>query len=324
MATSGDTDRERAAGVRSGTATDRAGSNTGKTGSDKSGGSSGGGYSNPKGVERASSPTSGDTDRERAAGVRSGTATDRPGAKTSDKGGQGSHGQPAAGFDRYGVGSAAGMIDSGVATAKDVGRLATGNLNKAQADALRSQVKDAQDDGVGGLTGLIGLSERVDVDGILGSKTSPQRDASWRFDPAGLVGGVVGAAVGLPGLGTVTQLASNAAGNPAEINLGPNVFGSGGGAPNVAGAGRDGSDTAQLADAGAPRASTATPSTPSTAPSGGTPNARMSGLLADDDLAYLRGATPRPKPVERFNPAFYRGTLVFDPMLGRMVPASNV
>lgn len=272
--------------------------------------------------------TSGDTDRERAAGVRSGTATDRAGSNTGKTGGgksgQGSHGKPAAGFDRYGSGSAAGMIDRGAASAADIGRLATAGLNEKQAHALRSQNQDTLDDGMGGLTGLIGLSERIDVDGILGSKTNPQRDASWGFDPAGLVGGVVGAAVGLHGLGTVTQLASNAAGNPAEINLGPNVFGSGGGAPNVADAGRGAHHAAQLAHAGSPGASTATHSTPSTAPSGGTLNARMSGLLADDDLAYLRGATPRPKPVERFNPAFYLGTLVFDPMLGRMVPASNV
>lgn len=49
-----------------------------------------------------------------------------------------------------------------------------------------------------------------------------QTDANWGVDPAGLVGGIAGAAFGIPGLGTVIGQISALLGHPFGINLGPN------------------------------------------------------------------------------------------------------
>lgn len=51
--------------------------------------------------------------------------------------------------------------------------------------------------------------------------------ADWGFDPAGLIGGAIGTALGVPGLGLAADMLSQWAGRPLEANLGPNVFGSG-------------------------------------------------------------------------------------------------
>lgn len=62
----------------------------------------------------------------------------------------------------------------------------------------------------------------------LAGGTLPGMQADWGFDPAGLIGGVGGAALGAPGLGVVADLVSQRLGRPLETNLGPNVFGGSG------------------------------------------------------------------------------------------------
>lgn len=62
--------------------------------------------------------------------------------------------------------------------------------------------------------------------------------ANWGFDPSGAIGTAVGAAAGVPLLGTAFNLASKILDRPLEIGLGPDVFGgqppaTGGPSPNA-------------------------------------------------------------------------------------------
>jgi hypothetical protein len=51
-------------------------------------------------------------------------------------------------------------------------------------------------------------------------------NADWGFDPAGLIGSIVGSALGLPvGGGIIADFISKSMGRPLEMNLGPSVFG---------------------------------------------------------------------------------------------------
>ena len=58
--------------------------------------------------------------------------------------------------------------------------------------------------------------------------------ANWGFDPAGLIGGAVGAGFGVPFTGFAADYLSKLAGRPLEIGMGPSVFGGG---PSMPGAG---------------------------------------------------------------------------------------
>lgn len=52
--------------------------------------------------------------------------------------------------------------------------------------------------------------------------------ANWGFDPAVGIAGALGMGFGFPGTGLVADQLSQWAGRPLEINMGPDVFGSGG------------------------------------------------------------------------------------------------
>lgn len=52
--------------------------------------------------------------------------------------------------------------------------------------------------------------------------------ANWGFDPAVALGGALGMGFGIPGTGMIANQLSQWAGRPLEMNMGPEVFGSGG------------------------------------------------------------------------------------------------
>lgn len=169
-----------------------------------------------------------------------GSAGTRDGGRNSTTGGGGSPSNPASDKD-----VAAGRGDGGVIdrtgngnptpaqqeTIKDAysdpsayaGRggapTSFGDATSTNEDAWREATEDAQDDGVGGLAGLIGLHEtppEEDDDYVLG-----QEDANWGFDPAVAIGGLAGLAFGVPFAGTAADLISQALDRPLDINLGP-------------------------------------------------------------------------------------------------------
>lgn len=49
-------------------------------------------------------------------------------------------------------------------------------------------------------------------------------EADWGFDPAGAIGGIAGAAGGIPGMGIVADVISQLLGRPLEMNMGPDVM----------------------------------------------------------------------------------------------------
>jgi hypothetical protein len=97
-------------------------------------------------------------------------------------------------------------------------------------------------------------------------------NAGWGFDPAGLAGGIAGMAMGVPGLGMVTDQISGALGRPGEIAMGPSVFGEPSG-PSMGG--------------------TSSPSSPASPPgSPSTPGVNQpSGYGSDEWLANRPGAS---------------------------------
>lgn len=102
--------------------------------------------------------------------------------------------------------------------------------------------------------GQLGLNER---DPLYDKSFNPATDnqANWGLDPAGLVGGAIGTAVGVPGLGFVADQISQYFDRPLDINLGANVLG-GFGAPSLPGSPSPGAPNGGglMAQGGAPPA----------------------------------------------------------------------
>ncbi|HWA43389.1 MAG TPA: hypothetical protein VHA10_09285 [Hypericibacter adhaerens] len=154
-------------------------------------------------------------------------------------------------ISRSGVGSAT-AADKMVADSLGLSPDAYGGL----AGAYRDQVTDSYDDGFGGLLdSLFGLREKLDYDRALeaaqnatqtGTAIDPTAGmASWGFDPAGLIGGLAGMALGVPGLGLAAAQISDLLGRPAEIGLGPDVFGGSTGSPSMTGTSQNQGQVAQ-------------------------------------------------------------------------------
>ena len=115
--------------------------------------------------------------------------------------------------------------------------LARGGSNpladRARAEALRRSALPDYEDRAGEswfernvwnpLASGFGFNERNPYREPLGT-TTPGK-ANWGFDPLPGALGLVGMGLGAPGLGLLGELGSRAMGRPAEINLGPDVFG---------------------------------------------------------------------------------------------------
>jgi hypothetical protein len=78
---------------------------------------------------------------------------------------------------------------------------------------------------LGNLVGsFLGFNEQT-PDQIGFDPTNPVGpDASWSFDPAGLIGGAIGAGFGVPLTGILADQLSAVAGRPLAIDLGPSVI----------------------------------------------------------------------------------------------------
>lgn len=103
------------------------------------------------------------------------------------------------------------------------------NIESAIADLLDTN-NTGWDDLGNILAGLLGITE-----GFNWGDAVMEGQATWGFDPAGLIGAVLGAGVGAPFLGTAASQLSNLFGNPLTIGLGTNVFGGGAAAPSRSG-----------------------------------------------------------------------------------------
>lgn len=81
------------------------------------------------------------------------------------------------------------------------------------------------------LAGLGGLNEMDPTKPGFSKPGMPGRtgQANWGWDPAAAIGGAAGLGIGFPGLGLFADQISAALGRPFEMNMGPSVFGSGGG-----------------------------------------------------------------------------------------------
>jgi hypothetical protein len=128
---------------------------------------------------------------------------------------------------------------------------AQATLDKRVADAL-NQGNTGWDKFGNFIAHSLGFNEQNPMGvglGLGASAPNPQTGApadprtGWGFDPAGLIGTGLGLATGIQGLGTAADIISSALGRPAEISLGPDVFGSGapspfgGGSPSGASSG---------------------------------------------------------------------------------------
>lgn len=102
------------------------------------------------------------------------------------------------------------------------GRQATRNIESA--------VRDYNNEGNSFLDNLGNLAARsfgfAERDPLSDPNFDPytQDQANYGFSPTGLIGGLAGLAVGLPGLGTAFSLGDELAGRPLEIPLGQSVF----------------------------------------------------------------------------------------------------
>jgi hypothetical protein len=125
-------------------------------------------------------------------------------------------------------GASRGQGGAGGGTFQGVGP--QGRANPIQSgSALAGATADYNDEGNSALDNLGNL-----IAGFLGfNEQNPAEDgydasgsAGWGFDPAGLIGGAVGSALGVPLVGGfVADQISSALGRPLEVNLGPSVFG---------------------------------------------------------------------------------------------------
>lgn len=117
--------------------------------------------------------------------------------------------------------AAAGFASGGTLGPGGFGRQSTANASAALNDFYNSGGGFGNTIG-NAIAANFGFRERNPV-------TDPNwnggPNANWGFDPAGLVGGIAGMAIGAPGLGLVSDLASGALGRPGEIAMGPSVFG---------------------------------------------------------------------------------------------------
>lgn len=147
---------------------------------------------------------------------------------------------------------------SGLSTAADrfgvspAGRV--GSIMQGMARDYRDIGNTPMENAWNGVAGFLGFNEqRPDLAAAMrrvnetpSGRVTPQ-GAGWGFDPAGLIGGLGGAAAGVPFGGLVADWVSRQFDRPLEIGLGPSVFGgssgsrgigtAAGGRPQVAGGG---------------------------------------------------------------------------------------
>lgn len=116
--------------------------------------------------------------------------------------------------------------------ARESGDIATaGAFGRAARDYLGSD-DDIGDRISNALAGSFGFNER---NPFTDKTYSGGTRSNWGLDPAGLIGGAVGTAFGIPGVGLAADKLSSLLGRPFEIGLGPDVLGGFGGATGTAG-----------------------------------------------------------------------------------------
>lgn len=143
-------------------------------------------------------------------------------------------------------------------TAKKTGTGTTqiGNSGRTEGglvhDTFAGMGRDYRNDGAGigdsianRIASLLGFNEQrptmqTAVDRVRGTANPTQNGldnrAGWGFDPAGLIGGGLGMAAGLPfGGGFIADMISSQMGRPLEIGMGPSVFGGGFNMPSFGG-----------------------------------------------------------------------------------------
>lgn len=92
------------------------------------------------------------------------------------------------------------------------------NLGKAVTNSYNNGAFSS----VGAFLGnLFGFNQNL-VNQPFGSYVQGLDKASWGFDPAGLIGGVAGLALGVPGLSSIADYASDKLGRPMEVGLSAN------------------------------------------------------------------------------------------------------
>lgn len=118
-----------------------------------------------------------------------------------------------------------------------------------------SNVKNTTGEDIGNfIAGMLGFNEQQP--GYTGKDVlnNPSKRTTWGYDPAGMIAGLAGSALGVPGLGLIANQISKYSGRPLEIGMGEDVFGGSEGAITGNGTGkgsRSGKSSQSMGSSGA-------------------------------------------------------------------------